>query len=88
MNRLDPHFGEYTGAATSDLDNSISVIRKEVRALFWSSKILEQMKDPSSSMQRTDLRGLAEQMHETADTLVRVVERAEQRVGLSDFWTE
>ena len=83
---LDPYFGEYTGAPTADTDNSISKIRAEVRALFWSSKILEQLKDPSASMQRTDLRKLAEQMRETADTLDRVVDRVE-RVNLADFWT-
>jgi hypothetical protein len=84
--KLDPYFGEYTGKATADTDNSISKIRAEVRALFLSSKILEQLKDPSASMQRTDLRKLAEQMRETADTLDRVVDRVE-RVNLADFWT-
>jgi hypothetical protein len=87
MNKLDPHFGAYTGSATADCDNSISKIRAEVSALFWSAKILEQLKDPSASMQRTDLRKLATQMRETADTLDRVVDRVEQRVNLSDFWT-
>jgi hypothetical protein len=53
MNKLDPHFGAYTGSATADTDNSISKIRAEVSALFWSAKILEQLKDPSASMQRT-----------------------------------
>ena len=84
--KLDPYFGEYGGAAGADADNSISKIRAEVRALFWSSKILDQLKDPSASMQRTDLRKLAEQMRETADTLDRVVDRVE-RVHLADFWT-
>jgi hypothetical protein len=87
MNKLDPHFGAYTGSATADSDNSISKIRAEVSALFWSAKILEQLRDPSASMQRTDLRKLATQMRETADTLDRVVDRVEQRVNLSDFWT-
>jgi hypothetical protein len=72
MNKLDPHFGGYTGSATADTDNSISKIRAEVSALFWSAKILEQLRDPSASMQRT---------------LDRVVDRVEQRVNLSDFWT-
>jgi hypothetical protein len=85
--KLDPYFGEYTGKATADADNSISIIRSQVSALFWSSKILEQLKDPSASMARTDLRKLAQQMRETADTLDRVVNRFEQRVDLSDFWT-
>jgi hypothetical protein len=82
MSKLDPHFGQYAATATADCDNSISKIRAEVNALFWSAKILEQLKDPSSSMQRTDLRGLAKQMRETADTLDRVVDRVE-----SPFWT-
>jgi hypothetical protein len=85
--QLDPYFGEYTGKATADSDNSISIIRSQVSALFWSSKILEQLKDPSASMARTDLRKLAQQMRETADTLDRVVNRFEQRVDISDFWT-
>jgi GTP1/Obg family GTP-binding protein len=84
--KLDPYFGEYTGKATADADNSISIIRKEVSALHWSSKIIEQLKDPSSSMMRTDLRKLAEQMRETADRLDRAVDRVE-RVNLADFWT-
>jgi hypothetical protein len=86
MNKLDPYFGEYGGAATADADNSISIIRSQVSALYWSSKILEQLKDPSASMQRTDLRKLAEQMRETANNLDRIVDRAE-RVNLADFWT-
>jgi hypothetical protein len=85
--KLDPYFGEYAGKATADADNSISIIRSQVSALYWSSKILEQLKDPSASMARTDLRKLAQQMRETADTLDRVVNRVEQRVDLSDFWT-
>jgi hypothetical protein len=84
--KLDPYFGEYGGAATADADSSISIIRAQVSALYWSAKILEQLKDPSASMMRTDLRKLAEQMRETADTLDRVVDRVES-VNLADFWT-
>jgi hypothetical protein len=84
---LDPYFGAYTGSATADADNSISIIRSQVSGLYWSAKILEQLSNPTASMQRTDLRKLAEQMRETADMLDRVVNRVEQRVDLSDFWT-
>jgi hypothetical protein len=87
MNKLDPHFGGYTGSATADSDNSISKIRAEVSALFWSAKILEQLRDPSASMQRTDLRKLAEQMRDTADMLDRIVDRVELSANIGDFWT-
>jgi hypothetical protein len=87
MNKLDPHFGAYTGSATADSDNSISKIRAEVSALFWSAKILEQLRDPSASMQRTDLRKLAEQMRDTADMLDRIVDRVELSANIGDFWT-
>jgi hypothetical protein len=87
MNKLDPHFGAYTGSATADCDNSISKIRAEVSALFWSAKILEQLRDPSASMQRTDLRKLAEQMRDTADMLDRIVDRVELSANIGDFWT-
>jgi hypothetical protein len=87
MNKLDPHFGAYTGSATADTDNSISKIRAEVSALFWSAKILEGLRHPTASLARTDLRKLAEEMRETADMLDRIVDRAEQKVDLSDFWT-
>jgi hypothetical protein len=87
MNKLDPHFGAYTGSATADTDNSISKIRAEVSALFWSAKILEQLRDPSASMQRTDLRKLAEQMRDTADMLDRIVDRVELSANIGDFWT-
>lgn len=82
MNKLDPYFGQFCGTATADSDNSISKIRAEVNALFWSAKILEQLKDPSASMQRTDLRALARQMRETADILDSVVERVEKAAPL------
>lgn len=83
MNKLDPYFGRYTASATADSDNSISRIRAEVSALFWSAKILEQLRDPSASMQRTDLRGLAKQMRETADILDRVVDRVESKIQIA-----
>jgi hypothetical protein len=83
---LDPYFGQYSGYATADADNAISRIRAEVGGLYWSAKILDGLKGPSASLARTDLRKLAEQMRETADTLDRVVDRVE-RVHLGDFWT-
>jgi hypothetical protein len=83
MNKLDPYFGKYTATATADSDSSISRIRAEVSALFWSAKILEQLKNPSASMQRTDLRALAKQMRDTADTLDKVVDRVERQVQVA-----
>lgn len=83
MNKLDPHFGQYTAAASADCDSSISKLRAEVSALFWSAKILEQLKDPSASMKRTDLRKLATQLRETADMLDGVVNRVENKMQVA-----